>query len=895
MPLEGQQVGRYRFIRMLGSGGMGEVYLAEDARIGQQVAIKVMRAEVSPYPDSEAARESARLFQREAMAIARLDHPHILPLFDYGEENVNGIPLTYMAMPFRPEGSLADWLRKRDHNRLLSPEEVAHIVDQAADALQHAHDRQIIHQDVKPSNFLIRSRKEDPDHPDLLLTDFGVARFATVTSSASQVIRGTPTYMAPEQWEGLPVPATDQYALATMAYELLTGRSPFQGAPGRMMYQHINTPPQPPSTLNPRISAAIDIVLLHALAKKPEARFASITVFARAFQQAAQGTAAAETAAFLRSSSSSQQTVQDSDAPPYIKSPGMPSNSDIRAVLAISQMEARNGATRTVTLPGGRQVRVSIPPGASDGQIIRIEGQTTPSYPGGTAGALILTLAVKQTYASFPLASSAEMEGTFPLSGATAPGTFVPALSSTGAPTVEDKSTSPGVKPALILNEQTHLQPASTVLPAPPLQPYTPGRDEAVPVILANASAGNALPAHHRTGSQRWLTIVLLLLVLLLISGGVAYVGPGTLITFARNLFGPPPGIASSATVTITPASKAMQNDYTITAVTGTPDTSQHQVQARELSYTTPSQSQTANATGSGQNPATKASGTLVVTCRASSSAITIAAGTVFTGNDGVQVSTDETVTASSCSTNIPAHAVQPGTHGNIAASDMNQPYEGYTINNPAAFTGGQDAQTYTVVQQSDIDGAATPLENSLTSSAQQQLQGQVHSNERLVDSPICNSNVTSDHAAGDRATTVTVSVTVTCTGEAYDYDAALSTAAQWLMQDATQSLGPDYSLVGNVTSTLTQAQLADATQGTIMISVHASGLWLFQFNDTQKQHLAQLIAGKSEQDAQAQLLQQMGVAQAGISLSNGNTLPTSSNQITIIVQSLPGTATPTT
>lgn len=885
MPLEGQQVGRYRFIRMLGSGGMGEVYLAEDARIGQQVAIKVMRAEVSPYPDSEAARESARLFQREAMAIARLDHPHILPLFDYGEEHVNDIPLTYMAMPFRPEGSLADWVRKRDHNRLLSPEEVAHIVNQAADALQHAHDRQIIHQDVKPPNFLIRNRKEDPDHPDLLLTDFGVARFATATSSASQVIRGTPTYMAPEQWEGSPVPATDQYALATMAYELLTGRSPFQGAPGRMMYQHINTPPQPPSTLNPRIPAAIDTVILRALAKKPEARFASITTFAHAFQQAA----AAGPAAFLRSSSSSQQTVQDSDAPPYIKSQGMPGNSDIRAVLAISQMEARHGSTRTVTLPGGRQVKVSIPPGASDGQIIRIEGQTTPSYPGGTAGALILTLAVKQTYTSFPLANSAEMKGTLPSSGATAPGTFVPALSGASAPIVVGKSTSPTVKPAQTVGQQTHL------LPAPHQQLYMPGREEAAPIVLARASAASALPARRKTGSRRWFAIALVLLVGLLIAGGIAYTGPGTLITLAQNLFGAPsagPGIASSATVTITPVSKVVQNDYTITAVTGTPDASQHQVQARELSYTTPSQSQTTNATGSSQNPATKASGTLVVTCRASSSPITIAAGTVFTGSDSVQVSTDETVTVSGCSTNIPAHAVQPGSHGNIAAGDMNQPYEGYNFNNPAAFTGGQDAQTYTVVQQSDIDGAATPLENSLTSNAQQQLQGQVHSNERLVDSPTCNSNVTSDHAAGDRATTVTVTVTVTCTGEAYDYDAALSTAAQWLMQSAAQSLGPDYSLVGNVTTTLTQAQLADAT--TIVISVHASGLWLFQFNDTQKQNLAQLIAGKSKQDAQAQLLQQMGVAQADISLSNGHTLPTSSNQITIVVQSLPGTATPT-
>ncbi len=574
------------------------------------------------------------------------------------------------------------------------------------------------------------------------------------------------------------------------------------------------------------------------------------------------------------------------------------SNSDIQAVLAISQMEARNGTTRTVTLPGGRQVNVSIAPGAYDGQIIRIEGQTTPSYPGGTAGALILTLAVKQTAASFLSANTAEMEGTLPSSDATAPGTFVPALSSASAPTVEGKPTSPAVKPAQTVGEQTHLLPAPIELPAPRHQPYMPGRDEAAPVVLASASAGSALPARRKTGSRRWLALALILLVVLLIFGGIAYAGPGTLITLAQNLFGAPsggPGIASSATVTITPASKAVQNDYTITAVTGTPDASQHQVQARKLSYTTPSQSQTTNATGSDQNPATKASGTLVVTCRASSSPITIAAGTVFTGNDGVQVSTDETVTVSGCSTNIPAHAVQPGPHGNIAADDMNQPYEGYAINNPAAFAGGQDAQTYTVVQQSDIDGAATPLENSLTASAQQQLQGQVRPNERLVDSPTCNSNVTSDHAAGDRATTVTATVKVTCTGAAYDHDAALSTAAQWLMQNVAQSLGPDYSLVGNVTTTLTQAQLTDATQGTIVISVHASGLWLFQFNDTQKQNLAQLIAGKSKQDAQAQLLQQMGVAQADISLSSGNTLPANSNQITIIVQGLPGTATPTT
>src|SRR5215469_6128921 len=101
MPLEGQHLGHYRLLRLLGSGGMGEVYLAEDARINQQVAIKVSRTEGGSYPNTDASIDTARLFQREAKAIARLDHTRILPLFGYGEERVNGIPLTYIVMPFR--------------------------------------------------------------------------------------------------------------------------------------------------------------------------------------------------------------------------------------------------------------------------------------------------------------------------------------------------------------------------------------------------------------------------------------------------------------------------------------------------------------------------------------------------------------------------------------------------------------------------------------------------------------------------------------------------------------------------------------------------------------------------------------------------------------------------
>lgn len=161
MSLEGQQLGRYRLVRLLGSGGMGEVYLAEDAPIQRQVAIKVIRTEVTAYPNTSTSQEMARLFQREARAIVALDHPHILPLYDYGEATLNGDTIAYLVMPYRPEGSLMLWLRQRSSSQgiPLSTQDVMHFVRQAAGALQHAHDHQIIHQDVKPANFLIHSNQ----------------------------------------------------------------------------------------------------------------------------------------------------------------------------------------------------------------------------------------------------------------------------------------------------------------------------------------------------------------------------------------------------------------------------------------------------------------------------------------------------------------------------------------------------------------------------------------------------------------------------------------------------------------------------------------------------------------------------------------------------------------
>lgn len=265
---------------------MGEVYLAEDTRLGvaRQVAIKTVRDRADSYTDQAQVGEAERLFKREMQAIVRLDHPYILPLYDFGEERIENSIVIYMVMPFRPGGSLVDWLHRRDTEKPLSPEETAHFVSQATQALQYAHSQGLVHQDVKPANFLIRERS-DQLLPDILLSDFGIVKMTTATT-ISQNVRGTPSSMAPEQWNGQPVPATDQYALAIMAYWLLTRQYPFKGTMHQLMHQHLDIQPQPPSIANPAIPPALDLVIRTALQKSPDERFASVAAFANAFAQA---------------------------------------------------------------------------------------------------------------------------------------------------------------------------------------------------------------------------------------------------------------------------------------------------------------------------------------------------------------------------------------------------------------------------------------------------------------------------------------------------------------------------------------------------------------------------------------------------------------------------------
>lgn len=285
---------------------MGSVYLAEDRAIGQQVAIKVVHAEDVVISDPNSTLRALDRFRQEARAVASLDHIYILPLYRFGEEETSQAARAYMVMQYRPEGSLWDWLRRRANTAAsnqgldtvagLAPstmgpktwplglDEAGEYLRQAASALQYAHERGIVHRDIKPANFLIRLDEGKSVH--LLLSDFGLAKFFTSPSTTTTIL-GTPTYMAPEQFEGAAVPESDQYALAIMIYQFLAGQPPFSGETLRLMHQHLTAVPTPLRFYAPDVPQGVEVAILRALAKKPAERYPSIAQFAQDFAQGA--------------------------------------------------------------------------------------------------------------------------------------------------------------------------------------------------------------------------------------------------------------------------------------------------------------------------------------------------------------------------------------------------------------------------------------------------------------------------------------------------------------------------------------------------------------------------------------------------------------------------------
>ncbi|WP_322480930.1 baseplate J/gp47 family protein, partial [Thermogemmatispora sp.] len=352
---------------------------------------------------------------------------------------------------------------------------------------------------------------------------------------------------------------------------------------------------------------------------------------------------------------------------------------------------------------------------------------------------------------------------------------------------------------------------------------------------------------------------------------------------------------APLATVHITPASVLLTRQYLITGVTGKPDAAQRQIQARRLSATVSSPAKTVQATGHGMTAGTQAHGTITF-YNGTGLAQTVPKGTILAVGGGISIVTDEAASMPPspdldhrATSTVPAHVLQPGSIGNLPAGALNQ----YCCDEALAiqaisgpFTGGQDPQPYTYVQQSDIDNVVNPLKANLLSQAQQQFQRQVHSGERVV-GPNCSTNIKSDHRAGDHATRVTVSLVITCSGAAYNQQAAFDMAAALLRREATHDPGPAYSLVGQINSTIVDASLNDPQSGRLIVTVKAEGRWTYRFTEGTQQHLAQLIAGKSRSQALQLLQRQPGIKQADISMarSDSGQLPSDPAFIAIIIE----------
>ncbi|PZT72841.1 MULTISPECIES: Stk1 family PASTA domain-containing Ser/Thr kinase [unclassified Streptomyces] len=257
--------GRYELGSVLGRGGMAEVYLAHDTRLGRTVAVKTLRADLARDPSFQAR------FRREAQSAASLNHPAIVAVYDTGEDYVDGVSIPYIVMEYVDGSTLRELLHS---GRRLLPERTLEMTVGILQALEYSHRAGIVHRDIKPANVMLTRTGQ------VKVMDFGIARAmgdSGMTMTQTAAVIGTAQYLSPEQAKGEQVDArSDLYSTGCLLYELLTVRPPFIGdSPVAVAYQHVREEPQPPSNFDPEITPAMDAIVLKALTKDPDYRYQS--------------------------------------------------------------------------------------------------------------------------------------------------------------------------------------------------------------------------------------------------------------------------------------------------------------------------------------------------------------------------------------------------------------------------------------------------------------------------------------------------------------------------------------------------------------------------------------------------------------------------------------------
>jgi serine/threonine-protein kinase len=268
-------LGRYRIEGTLGRGSMGIVYKGSDTKIGRTVAIKTL-ALTQEFEEGDVEAVKSRFF-REAETAGRLSHPHIVTVFDAGED----ADLAFIAMEFLQGETLAAYTRP---DRLLPIPEAMELIAKCADALAYAHGQRVVHRDIKPANVIYNQRRDE-----LKITDFGIARITDASRTKTGVVLGTPSYMSPEQLTGQPVDGrSDLFSLGVMLYQLVTGQLPFQADTiSSLMFRIANEPHAPLRALRPDAPQCLHAVIERALAKSRDQRYQVGSAMARELRSCA--------------------------------------------------------------------------------------------------------------------------------------------------------------------------------------------------------------------------------------------------------------------------------------------------------------------------------------------------------------------------------------------------------------------------------------------------------------------------------------------------------------------------------------------------------------------------------------------------------------------------------
>jgi serine/threonine protein kinase len=839
LSLEGKQLGNYDVIRPIRVGGMGAVYEGRQrTAFGRRVAIKVI------HNDYAADRDMRRRFAREARTIARLQHPHILPLIEFGDEH----GILYLVMPLIEGGTLTSHLR---HSLPDLPEAIS-IYRQLLDAVEYAHEEGLIHRDIKSSNVLLEMRRNGPPH--VYLADFGLVRVMRPNESITaelappgkpiplDQVPGTPHYMAPEQTRGIVTPLTDIYALGVLLYQLLTGVLPYNDPDEvRVIQMHLSAPIPSPCDHDASIPYELDEVVQTAMAKRPDDRYQSVAELRAAFLAALKGPGRYEAGTEAKDERQGHRSSHRRYRP-----------------------QSRSLRDEKVALPLPLPQGVATPPAPEP---IILQAKPTPKKPRRT-----------RDLSSHQLPENTgetreRPEITNGLEHANRERTTDSIRRNHGEQGDRNRARNTE-EPLRQEQAQSQVMPLTKV-EASPMAAASP-RMGASPTPTDKSFKTNQAKRRHPFLLS--LIAATVLAIILIVASSISS------MHFIPRVGG------SQATVQITEKPTPLQESYVLTAATQytQPDPKNFALPARVLqsSFT---DGNTAATTGRKNIDATTAHGTLLfINTRAIPISVNIDQD--FSTDAGIHLKLTQNVSVPSRqngqdgTVSAAAIAVNPGKAGNIAANtplQTNLPPE-VSVQNPNTFIGGADAQSVHIVAQADIDGLHTDLHNKLTQQAEQQLQNQLASGEVMAAKPTSSETLKANFPVGAQTDQVQVTLSLQASVPIYKPAVAVQIAATLLDTQGNHNLGTNFRRTGDITK-VGDPNVSDVTNGTIILSVTVHGIWIYNFSSTQTNQWRRAIQGLTPTAAQAYLKAQNGIADVHIELPFGTDhLPATAGDIKI-------------